>query len=202
MIAASKTGLGRHRVLLRPVIPDHNAASSGSFHMVPADPNSAAPLPSGGSDPRTRAAPSAAPRIREYELLEQIGQGGMGTVFKASHTMLERMVAIKLLPRERMHHAESVARFRREMKAVGKLVHPNIVQAHDAGEEAGVHFWRAFSGDGIRRWRRRLARSKALWTAPRSRCLRDHPPSRRRFAARPRTSHGPPRHQAEQSAPL
>jgi len=79
-------------------------------------------------------------RIREYDLLEQIGQGGMGTVYKASHTMLDRIVAVKLLPSERMNDAESVSRFRREMKAVGKLQHPNIVQAFDAGEERGVHY--------------------------------------------------------------
>lgn len=79
-------------------------------------------------------------RIREYELLQKIGQGGMGTVYKASHTMLERLVAIKLLPSDRMNSEESVSRFRREMKAVGKLIHPNIVHASDAGEERGVHF--------------------------------------------------------------
>ncbi len=79
-------------------------------------------------------------RIREYDLLEQIGQGGMGTVYKASHTMLDRIVAVKLLPSERMNDAESVSRFRREMKAVGKLQHPNIVQAFDAGEVRGVHY--------------------------------------------------------------
>ena len=73
-------------------------------------------------------------RIREYELREKIGQGGMGCVFRASHTMLDRPVAIKLLPAERTGDEQFISRFRREMKAVGKLRHPNI------GQERGHHF--------------------------------------------------------------
>ena len=78
--------------------------------------------------------------IRDYRLLEKLGQGGMGEVYLARHEKLGREVAIKLLPSDRTRHADALARFQREMKAVGKLHHPNIVAAHDAGEAAGRHF--------------------------------------------------------------
>jgi serine/threonine protein kinase len=78
--------------------------------------------------------------LGQYQLLEKLGQGGMGTVYKALHTRLKRDVAVKILPAGRMNEPEAVARFQREMEAVGKLKHPNIVQAHDAGESDGRHF--------------------------------------------------------------
>jgi WD40 repeat protein/CubicO group peptidase (beta-lactamase class C family) len=79
-------------------------------------------------------------RLREYVLLEKIGQGGMGTVYRALHTRLDKVVAVKTLTAGLVSHPEAVARFGREMKAVGKLNHPNIIQATDAGEVEGVHF--------------------------------------------------------------
>ncbi len=78
--------------------------------------------------------------LREYELLEKLGEGGMGTVYKARHTKLDKIVAIKVLPADKMKDAQAVARFEREMRAVGKLEHPNIVRAMDAGEVDGMHF--------------------------------------------------------------
>lgn len=91
----------------------------------------------------TRRAPglSTGNWIRDYELLEVVGNGGMGTVYRAHHCRLQRDFAIKLLPQfERIQQPDTIARFQREMAAVGKLKHSNIVQATDAGEEAGVHF--------------------------------------------------------------
>ncbi|QDU60271.1 Serine/threonine-protein kinase StkP [Planctomycetes bacterium Pan216] len=79
-------------------------------------------------------------QIRGYQLLAKLGEGGMGAVFKARHTRLDKIVALKLLPRERIQDELAVARFQREMRAVGKLDHPNIVRAMDAGEVDGVHF--------------------------------------------------------------
>ena len=78
--------------------------------------------------------------VREYRLLEKLGQGGMGAVYKALHTKLDKTVAIKLLPAHRMEDAVNVARFEREMKAVGQLEHPHIVGARDAGEANGTHY--------------------------------------------------------------
>jgi serine/threonine protein kinase len=79
-------------------------------------------------------------QLRDYQLLEQLGQGGMGAVYRAVHVHLDRTVAVKVLPPERTRDPQSIARFRREMRAVGKLQHPNIVAAHDAGEADGTHF--------------------------------------------------------------
>jgi serine/threonine protein kinase len=74
-------------------------------------------------------------RLGPYEILEQLGEGGMGAVYKARHVHLGKLVALKVLPPERMGHADSRARFLLEMKAVGCLNHRNIVLAHDAGVE-------------------------------------------------------------------
>lgn len=79
-------------------------------------------------------------RIGQYELVEVLGHGGMGTVYKARHTKLKRWAALKVLPAAQLHDPAAVARFHREMEAVGRLDHPNIVQATDAGEEGDVHF--------------------------------------------------------------
>ena len=78
--------------------------------------------------------------IGQYRLLGRLGAGGMGTVYKALHKKLDRIVAVKLLPDEKVQDAAAVARFEREMRAVGKLDHPNIVRAFDAGEDEGTHF--------------------------------------------------------------
>lgn len=75
-----------------------------------------------------------------YELLEKLGQGGMGAVWKARHTKLDKLVAVKLLPPHLTLDAEAVSRLEREMKAVGKLEHPHIVRAMDAGCADGVHY--------------------------------------------------------------
>ena len=77
-------------------------------------------------------------RLDQYELLEKLGRGGMGVVYKARHTMLRRLVALKVLPFHFSENELAVARFHREMQAVGRLHHPNIVQALDANESEGV----------------------------------------------------------------
>jgi serine/threonine protein kinase len=90
--------------------------------------------------PSSGASPQNVPDvIRDYQVLAPLGRGGMGNVYKALHTRLEKLVALKILPTDRIS-ADAVARFQREMKAVGKLHHPNIVQAFDAGEHEGQHF--------------------------------------------------------------
>ncbi|HVX09975.1 MAG TPA: bifunctional serine/threonine-protein kinase/formylglycine-generating enzyme family protein [Pirellulales bacterium] len=89
------------------------------------------------------------PRVGEYAILEPIGRGGMGTVYRAVHTRLEKVVALKALSPHRVGDASAVARFEREMRAVGKLSHPNIVAATDAGEIAGAPFLVMEFVDGI-----------------------------------------------------
>jgi len=68
-------------------------------------------------------------QLREYRLLEKIGEGGMGTVYRARHERLDKIVALKVLTAQSMNDPAAVARFQREMKAVGKLDHPNIIRA-------------------------------------------------------------------------
>ena len=79
-------------------------------------------------------------RIRDYQLQEKLGEGGMGSVYVARHTRLNRLVALKILPARRMQDPLAVARFQREMEAIGRLQHPNIVRAMDAGFDEGVHY--------------------------------------------------------------
>jgi len=76
--------------------------------------------------------------IGEYQVLEELGHGGMGRVYKALHTKLGRVVALKVLTRGRGKDPQAIGRFEREMQAVGRLDHPNIVQAYDAREIDGT----------------------------------------------------------------
>jgi eukaryotic-like serine/threonine-protein kinase len=78
--------------------------------------------------------------LANYELGDRIGTGGMGTVFRATHVLLGRTVAIKIISPEVLSDPEAVLRFVHETRAVGALDHPNIVRATDAGCENGVHF--------------------------------------------------------------
>lgn len=78
--------------------------------------------------------------LDRYVLLDEIGQGGMGTVYKALHQQMERIVALKILPREAVNSPDKVRRFHREVRAAARLHHPNIVTAFDAHEAKGYHF--------------------------------------------------------------
>jgi serine/threonine protein kinase len=85
--------------------------------------------------PRTPAqGPALGGKVGPYLILLPLGQGGMGAVFKARHTHLGKIVALKVLTTGRMG-GTAVTRFVQEMKAVGRLDHPNIVQAYDASAE-------------------------------------------------------------------
>ncbi len=94
-----------------------------------------------GSDSHGHVHEAVLPQqIGQYQLVEKLGHGGMGDVYKAFHTKLKRTVAVKLLPAYRQRSPQAVMRFHREMEAVGRVDHPNIVRAHDAGEADGQFF--------------------------------------------------------------
>ncbi len=78
--------------------------------------------------------------LRDYELLEPIGHGGMGNVYRAIHKRLKRIVAVKVIASHRLQNPSMLERFAREMETVGQLDHPHIVRAMDAGEAEGVHY--------------------------------------------------------------
>ena len=77
-------------------------------------------------------------RLGVYEVVASIGEGGMGQVFRARDTKLDRDVALKILPEAFAHDADRLARFQREAKTLASLNHPNIAAIHGLEESGGV----------------------------------------------------------------
>ena len=94
-------------------------------------------VPNTGLSPVTTASNL---HLGPYLVQEQLGSGGMGHVYRATHTRLKRTVALKVLPNNRWSNTLAVSRFEREMEAIGQLDHPHIVRASDAGEDQGMHY--------------------------------------------------------------
>ncbi|MBU6238718.1 MAG: serine/threonine protein kinase [Planctomycetes bacterium] len=88
-------------------------------------------------------------KLRDYELLEEIGRGGMGIVFKAKQLSLDRIVALKILPNAATWDCKQIARFQNEAQAAAQLNHPNIVSVHSVGNEEGIYFYSMPLIDGI-----------------------------------------------------
>ncbi|MBI5364319.1 MAG: SUMF1/EgtB/PvdO family nonheme iron enzyme [Planctomycetes bacterium] len=98
---------------------------------------------SGGGDapPASGATIEDARFFGDYEVLGKLGQGGMGAVYLARQKSLERLVALKMLPAERAHDAIAVARFKREIDALSRCEHANVIKILACGEARGTHYY-------------------------------------------------------------
>src|SRR6266480_276112 len=83
---------------------------------------------------------SAGTRLGPYEILAPIGAGGMGEVYRARDTKLQRDVAIKVLPKRFLDDSDRLGRFRREAQLLASLNHPNIATIHGLEQSGGVHY--------------------------------------------------------------
>jgi len=99
-----------------------------------------AATPESETEGATPTSGSSKQRKRRYVILEEIGRGGMGVVYKAMDKTLDRVVALKVLPSDLQRNESVVKNFFREAKAAAAMTHPNIVVVYDAGEEDGVYY--------------------------------------------------------------
>jgi serine/threonine protein kinase len=89
--------------------------------------------------------------LRQYKILGHLGSGGMSSVYLAEHVLMQRRVAIKVLPRKRLEKAIYLERFIREAQAIAALDHPNIIRAYDFDHEGDIHYiiMEYFPGDNL-----------------------------------------------------
>src|SRR5207247_8198334 len=87
--------------------------------------------------------------IGPYRVLDRLGEGAMGQVYKAHHAVMRRTVALKVIRKEYLADPTAVARFYKEVQAAAQLVHPNIVLAYDAGQAGAIHYFAMEYVDGI-----------------------------------------------------
>jgi formylglycine-generating enzyme required for sulfatase activity/tRNA A-37 threonylcarbamoyl transferase component Bud32 len=87
--------------------------------------------------------------LGSYRILERLGEGGMGQVYKAHHVSMDRTIALKMIPKERVTDPTAVGRFQREVRAIAKLSHPNIVIAFEVNQAGQTLFLAMEYVDGI-----------------------------------------------------
>ncbi len=110
--------------------------------------------------------------LAQYRILEPIGHGGMGDVFKAEHMVMGRIVAVKVLPASKAT-PEAMASFMHEIRSQARLNHENLVQAFDAGKDGGVYFLvtEYVPGNDLRKYVQ-IARAAQLCERPRQSSLK------------------------------
>ncbi|HMF11860.1 MAG TPA: bifunctional serine/threonine-protein kinase/formylglycine-generating enzyme family protein [Gemmataceae bacterium] len=107
-------------------------------HAAPDQPTRPGPPPGVLEDAATILQPGTI--LGQYRILEQLGAGGMGHVYKAVHVAMDRVVALKVIAPHLLRDPRARARFQQEVRTAAKLHHPNIVMAHDAAEANGLSF--------------------------------------------------------------
>jgi serine/threonine protein kinase len=122
-----------HGTSSTPAPTENNPAGTPPFEAETLPPDASAPQPDAGIPPELLAHP-------RYRVLELLGSGGMGRVYKAEHRLMERLVALKVINRHLMDNPAAVERFRREVKTAARLAHPHIVTAFDAEQVQDCHF--------------------------------------------------------------
>ena len=127
-----------------------------------------------------------------YEVLGEIGRGGMGVVYKARHKLMDRAVAIKVIRRRLITRAGAVERFRGEVQTAAKFDHPNVVRVFDADQAGGMHFLVMEHVEGIDL--ARLVQERG--PLPAAERVRVCPAGRVGSPARPRAGPRPPRREA------
>jgi len=119
-----------------PVVAARVEAENGAGPVAPA-----IPVPPNKAGKRPRSAKKSLPLVLGYEILEELGKGGMGIVYKARHLQLQRLVALKmLLPGADLSPAQ-LERFLTEARAVARFQHPNLVQIHEIGTHEGQPYF-------------------------------------------------------------
>ncbi|MEK7867705.1 MAG: serine/threonine-protein kinase, partial [Planctomycetota bacterium] len=137
-------------------MPDPSDPPSPRDLRTEAEPTVIASQSAQPGDGEARATPASSPSqpspegrpFGRYTLVEELGHGGMGVVWKAWDSQLSRVVALKMIRADSDWGGEGVERFAREARLAARLRHPNIVPVHDVGVEDGQHFFTADFIDG------------------------------------------------------